>query len=112
MLYGAGLLAAGIVGSALSLGGAALLGGFDGGTTTVRELSASPAATEMPVNKTSLLSVNDIYRRAAPGVVQITATQIVNGQSTDLFGFPFPTQQQQESLGSGFVIDKAGHIVT
>ncbi|HYX75730.1 MAG TPA: trypsin-like peptidase domain-containing protein, partial [Gaiellaceae bacterium] len=53
-----------------------------------------------------------IYRHDAPGVVQITATQIVNGQSTDLFGFPFPTQQRQQSLGSGFVIDKAGHIVT
>ena len=38
------------------------------------------------------LSINDIYRRAAPGVVQV--------------------QQQQQSLGSGFVVDKAGHIVT
>jgi putative serine protease PepD len=108
----AALLAAGALGAAFSLGGAALFGGFGHSTTTVREVQATPAASEVPVSKTSLLSVNDIYRRDAPGVVQITATQIVNGQSSDLFGFPFPTQQQQQSLGSGFVIDKAGHIVT
>jgi len=111
-LNSAALLAAGALGAALSLGGAALFGGFGHSTTTVREVQATPAATEVPVNRTRLLSVNDIYRRDAPGVVQITATQIVNGQSSDLFGFPFPTQQQQQSLGSGFVIDKAGHIVT
>ena len=112
LLSGAGLLAAGALGAALSLGGAALLGGFDRSTTTVHEVSATPAAAEVPIGRTSLLSVNDIYRRDAPGVVQVTATQIVNGQSSDLFGFPFPTQQRQQSLGSGFVVDKAGHIVT
>ena len=112
LLSGAGLLAAGALGAALSLGGAALLGGFDRSTTTVREVSATPAAAEVPIGRTSLLSVNDIYRRDAPGVVQVTATQIVNGQSSDLFGFPFPTEQRQQSLGSGFVVDKAGHIVT
>ena len=108
----AALLAAGALGAAFSLGGAALFGGFGHSTTTVREVEATPAAAELPVAKTSLLTVNDIYRRDAPGVVQITATQIVNGQSTDLFGFPFPTRQQQQSLGSGFVINKAGYIVT
>jgi putative serine protease PepD len=30
----------------------------------------------------------------------------------DPFGFPFPSRQQSEALGSGFVIDKAGHVVT
>jgi S1-C subfamily serine protease len=115
LIRASGFVAAAAAGGALALGGAALLGGFDGNsTTTIREVQASgAAASEVPVSsKASLLSVNDIYRRAAPGVVQITATQVVNGQSTDLFGFPFPTRQQQESLGSGFVIDKAGHIVT
>jgi len=108
-------VAAAAAGGALALGGAALLGGFDArSTTTIRPVQAAGApASEVPISsRTSLLSVNDIYRRAAPGVVQITATQVVSGQSTDLFGFPFPTRQQRESLGSGFVIDKAGHIVT
>ena len=61
----------------------------------------------------SALSINDIYRRAAPGVVQVTSTSVVTVPADPFFGNPFfPQQQQQKSLGSGFVIDKAGHIVT
>ncbi len=60
------------------------------------------------------LTINQIYRRAAPGVVQVTATQIVSTPAVDpFFGSPFPPQARQtEALGSGFVIDKAGHVVT
>jgi S1-C subfamily serine protease len=117
LLYAAGLVAAAVLGSALALGGAALLGGFDGDTTTtVREVQPiSGAAPSFPVNdaRGRALTVNEIYRRAAPGVVQVTATQVVASPRVDpFFGFPFPSQQQAEALGSGFVIDKAGHIVT
>ena len=56
------------------------------------------------------LTAEQIYKRDAPGVVEITATSVVNVPS-DPFGF-FEAPQTQESLGSGFVIDKAGHIVT
>jgi S1-C subfamily serine protease len=115
--YAAGLLTAAVLGSALALGGAALLGGFDGDTTTtVREVQPfSGAAPSFPVNEArgKALTVNEIYRRAAPGVVQVTATQVVTSPRVDpFFGYPFPSQQQAEALGSGFVIDKAGHIVT
>ncbi len=59
------------------------------------------------------LSINQIYRRWSSGVVQITSTSIVNVPQDPLFGNPFASPQQEEqSLGSGFVIDKAGHIVT
>src|SRR5919202_506839 len=54
-------------------------------------------------------------RRAAPGVVQVTSTSVVKLDNTDPFGFQipgFPQQETQRALGSGFVIDKAGHIVT
>jgi S1-C subfamily serine protease len=117
LLYAAGLVGAAVLGSALALGGAALLGGFDGDTTTtVREVQPiSGAAPSFPVNdaRGRTLTVNEIYRRAAPGVVQVTATQVVASPRVDpFFGFPFPSQQQAEALGSGFVIDKAGHIVT
>jgi S1-C subfamily serine protease len=44
-------------------------------------------------------------------VVQITATS-VSQVSTDPFNLLPTTPQTSESLGSGFVIDKAGHIVT
>jgi S1-C subfamily serine protease len=108
------LVAAGGLGAGLALGGAALLGGFSGATTTVRELQpiqASPSAASFQRGKA--LSVNQIYREAAPGVVQVTATQVVNSPSVDpFFGFPVPQTQRQEALGSGFVIDKAGHIIT
>src|SRR5918999_2792989 len=46
------------------------------------------------------MSIEDIYRRAAPGVVQVT----VSGSD--------PFSGQEQGLGSGFVIDKSGHIVT
>jgi len=117
LLYAAGLVGAAVLGSALALGVAALLGGFDGDTTTtVREVQPiSGAAPSFPVNdaRGRTLTVNEIYRRAAPGVVQVTATQVVASPRVDpFFGFPFPSPQQAEALGSGFVIDKAGHIVT
>ena len=113
MIYGAGLVVAALLGSGLALGGAALLGGFDrGSTTTVREVSAQ-TGSEIPVASSSLLTVSEIYRRSAPGVVQVTATQVVQAPSVDpLFGVPFPSQERTQALGSGFVIDKAGHVVT
>ena len=48
--------------------------------------------------------MNEIYERAAPGVVQIASTS----GNTDAFSGDIPPS----ALGSGFVVDKAGHIVT
>ncbi len=110
-LAGAALLGAALLGAGVALGGAAAVGALDGGTTTVREVAAeaSPAAASVPGRA---LSINDIYRRAAPGVVQVTSTTVVNVQP-DFFANPFlPQREQEQSLGSGFVVDKAGHIVT
>jgi S1-C subfamily serine protease len=57
------------------------------------------------------MSINDVYRADAPGVVHIETTSRVRAPS-DFFGNPFGTSQTQRALGSGFVIDKAGHVVT
>jgi putative serine protease PepD len=115
VIYAAGLVAAAALGGALALGGAALVGGF-GTTTTVREVAAplpSPISLNEPsASRAGALSVNAIYKHAAPGVVQVTATQVVSTPGVDPFGFAFPAQQKSQALGSGFVIDKAGHIVT
>src|SRR5262249_12999549 len=55
----------------------------------------------------------DVYRRAVPGVVQITSTSLVSVPQDPFFPNPFqPQKEEQQSLGSGFVVDKAGHIVT
>jgi S1-C subfamily serine protease len=110
----AGLLVAAVLGAGLALGGGALFGDL-GKTTTVREIqaAASPAAATAISGAGARPSINDIYKRAAPGVVQVTSTTIVNVPADPFFGNPLlPQQQRQQSLGSGFVVDKAGHIVT
>ncbi len=115
IFFGLGIFAAAGAGAGLALAGAAALGAFSAAsTTTVREIQATGGtATATAFRTGKALSVNEIYRRDAPGVVQVTATQVVKTQSLDpFFGFPVPQKQRQQALGSGFVIDKAGHIVT
>jgi len=105
----AALLAAGVLGGAVAVGGVALLGGLDGDTTVVTETAAS--SNSEPTASGSRMSINDIYRLAAPGVVQITSTIGGSSQSDQFGGDQFSTPAQR-ALGSGFVLDKAGHIVT
>jgi S1-C subfamily serine protease len=105
-------MAAGVVGAGLALGGAAAFGGLDSKTTTVRVVQANVSPAAAPASGHEL-TINDIYRRAAPGVVQVTSTTIVTVPADPFFGSPFlPQRQQEQSLGSGFVVDKAGHVVT
>jgi S1-C subfamily serine protease len=114
-MYAAGLVACAVLGAGLALGGAALFGGIGTSTTTIREVVpvASEPTPAVAGSSKDALTVNQIYRRAGPGVVQVTATQVINTPSVDpFFGTPFPQTQQAKALGSGFVIDKAGHIVT
>jgi S1-C subfamily serine protease len=120
----AGLVVAAVGGGAIALGGAAALGRLGGeGTTTVRPLQApsSPSApTVFRGQAGSALSINQIFQRSAPGVVQVTSTSVVQSapaldpSALDPFADPFgtPPTQEQRSLGSGFVVDKAGHIIT
>ena len=107
-----GLITVALLGGMVALGGVALTGDLGGGTTTVVQTSPSPAAAA-PVAASNGLSVREIYSRAAPGVVQITSTSGTNDNPT---GFPVPLDQTpvqpEQALGSGFIIDKAGHIVT
>jgi S1-C subfamily serine protease len=108
----AALCAAAALGGGAAIGVAAALGDLST-TTTVREFQPQVASAAATAPARSALSINDIYRRAAPGVVQVTSTSVVTLPADPFFGNPFfPQQQQQRSLGSGFVIDKAGHIVT
>jgi S1-C subfamily serine protease len=117
-LRGAALVAAGAAGAGIAVGIVAAAGAL-GATTTVREVvPAAASAQESPEDATfahtsKQLTIHQIYMRAAPGVVQVTATSKVTTQP-DPFLDPFgvPQTETQEALGSGFVIDKAGHIVT
>ena len=108
------LLAVAVIGGALALGGAAALGKL-GDKTTVQQVTTTaagiPTTSQSSTSAKTALTAEQIYRRDAPGVVQITATS-VSQASTDPFNLLPTTPQTSQSLGSGFVIDKAGHIVT
>ena len=102
----AALVAAAILGGAVAVGAVALLGGLDSSTTVVTETSAAQTPRLAPASGNAM-SINEIYERAASGVVRINATDRSTASgSTDPFG------GQSPALGSGFVIDKSGHIVT
>jgi S1-C subfamily serine protease len=108
----AGLLAAALLGGGVALGGAAALGKLGERTTVIRE-EAAPSSSEPAAFQTAKPeSINAIYRASAPGVVHIETTSRVQPPVDPFFGNPFGTTETQRALGSGFVIDKAGHIVT
>ena len=72
--------------------------------------SASGASTAQAATTSQLTtSPSDIYRRDAPGVVVITDTQTEQVPSTF---FTPPGKQNVQALGSGFVIDRRGDILT
>jgi S1-C subfamily serine protease len=103
-----------LLGGLVALGGVALTGDLGGGTTTVVRTSPAPTAAAQVSDDQEGLSVREIYSRAAPGVVQITSTDTSVQDTPSLSPFdlePSPRSPSQ-ALGSGFVIDKAGHIVT
>jgi S1-C subfamily serine protease len=113
----AGLLVAAIAGGTVAIVGASLVG-VGGHTTTVREVIVDNApALEREVSQsdgTRRLTLADIYREDAPGVVQVTSTTKVRLPRSEWFGNPFGLEdsQVQQSLGSGFVIGKDGLVVT
>ncbi len=100
------LAAAAVLGGGAALGGAAAVGAFDGSskTTFVRQPGAAPSS--VPAAAGTALSINEIYKRSGPGVVQITSTIGSSTSSTGQF------QESSQALGSGFVLDKEGHVVT
>jgi S1-C subfamily serine protease len=106
ILLGAGaLLAAGLVGGVIALVGASALGRL-GATTTIRELASDGTSASVGFTPVTGLTPGDIYAGYSRGVVQIEATGPLASDPFD----PFP--RRSRSLGSGFVIDKLGHIVT
>jgi S1-C subfamily serine protease len=113
LVAAAALLIAALAGGVVALGGAKLAG-FGEATTTVREVIRDSAPGQSPVASESsrdALSIAEIYERAAPGVVQVTTTSRVDVPPDPFFGFD-PPDETRRALGSGFVIDKAGYIVT
>jgi len=65
------------------------------------KLTEAPAAPSLDADEEQNIAV---YKRALPSVVNITSTEV----AYDFFYQPVPEQGQ----GSGFILDKQGHILT
>jgi putative serine protease PepD len=104
----AGAIAGGLIAWAVSSGGSS----SSSGTTTVIQTSAAstiPSSLSGSVGTGKGLSVNQIYRQSAPGVVDITVTTSGSSGSSP---FPFGGQQQTQGEGAGVVYDTKGDILT
>ena len=102
---GGALVVAGLLGGAAAVGIGAAVDSDDGGTTTVLSTATTSQSTRFAADDESGKSVQQIYAQSGPGVVQVTSTSVVGND-------PFFGPQPRASLGSGFVIDKSGRIVT
>jgi S1-C subfamily serine protease len=78
-------------------------------TTTVVQQAALGSASAASDTRSASFTPSQIYKRDAPGVVYIRSTIVQKTQSPF---FLAPQTQQGEATGSGFVIDKAGDILT
>ena len=77
-------------------------------TTVVQPSSASPIPTSLTAGHG--MTVNQIYRSASPGVVDITVTQQNQNQGLGFGGGG--SSQQTEGEGAGVVYDNKGDILT
>jgi S1-C subfamily serine protease len=81
---------------------------MDNGSSSSSSIAA-PAALARPASSSGeALTVNQIYKRDAPGVAYIKADIVQQTQSV----FGLPEQRQSTATGSGFLIDDEGHILT
>ena len=95
-LAAAALVAAAAVGA----GGAATYAALSSDDTVVRQVTVEGSE---PAAASDASSINEIYQRAYRGVVEVT----VSGSAETPFG-----EQRQQGLGSGFVSDDEGRIIT
>jgi S1-C subfamily serine protease len=103
---GAALVLAGLLGGGAAVGiGAAVDSDDNGGVTTVLSTATTSQSTRFAADDASGKSVQEIYAQSGPGVVQVSSASV---DSND----PFFGPQAATKLGSGFVIDKSGRIVT
>ncbi|MGQ9573230.1 MAG: S1C family serine protease [Dehalococcoidia bacterium] len=72
--------------------------------TAIATPTASPGADITPGGERSPLTTAEIVRLLRPSVVHI----LIEGTTFGVFGQPIPT----EGVGTGFIIDNEGHIVT
>src|SRR6185503_20409820 len=99
----------------------------ENGPAPALAVAAAPASVPRPQGPITLETFRDIARQETPGVVNISSSKVVRSRDSfrDFFGDDLldrffrgqPGQSRdraetQRSLGSGFVIDRDGHILT
>jgi putative serine protease PepD len=95
------LAAAGLVAVAgVGAGGAATYAALSSDDTVVRQVTVEDSE---PAAASDASSINEIYQRANRGVVEVT----VSGSAETPLG-----EQRRQGLGSGFVYDDEGRIIT
>ena len=94
-----------MLGGGAAVGIGAAIGGGDDTATVVSTVEAGPRASTFEASETGAKSVQQIYEEAGPGVVQVTLDLRRHGQ-------PLLRPTSASSLGSGFVVDRDGYIVT
>lgn len=81
--------------------------GHLGASTTVEEFVSVPSSSARSAGASGVLSVEQIYQLDAPGVVEISSiTAIPRSHRAGA------VSSAARPLGSGFVLDKTGHILT
>ena len=84
-------------------------GGGGGSSVTTTVVSSASASVPTSLSKGQGMSVNEIYRKDSPGVVDITVT---SKQSTGGGLFGGGSTQETEGEGAGVVYDNKGDILT
>jgi S1-C subfamily serine protease len=104
------MLVAALLGGGVAAGVTALVADGGGGGTTTTVIRQAALGGDSRESVENGLTPRDIYRRYAPGVVFVKAEVVRRGTQSPFD--VFPQEQRSESTGSGFVIDKAGDILT
>jgi S1-C subfamily serine protease len=104
------LVFAALLGGGAAVGIAAALDTGGDSETVMTTVAAAATTTETPpstlqASETGAKPVQQIYEETGPGVVQVTTSGV---DSTN----PYFGPQATSSLGSGFVVDRDGYIVT
>ncbi len=101
------LLAAAALGGGVTAGVLVATGSVGTTTTVIEPMSLAGQGGE--AERERGMTVREIYRRASPGVVFIRARSVADTASPfDLY----PSAQENDSTGSGFVLDEKGHVLT
>ena len=98
-------------GGAVALAVALLdLGATSQSTTVVQQ--APMASGRSAILADGALTARDLYKRDSPGVVFVKADVVQRSAEPSPFDLGQPLERTGSATGSGFVIDRAGHILT